>query len=112
MNSTLVFLEYLETGLIPVRDFQASSIEEFDDFLNCLSPEEKRSSTRKFRKIFREIAKEEISKSKNPEIAKNHFVRTYGYTLKEPSKYQLRARRRLVHNSFLKKFRFQSRGKN
>ena len=103
MRDTLVFLEYLEAGLIPVKSFDRSSIEEFEKFLNSLDEEEKRVVTRKFRKIFRSIVKTDIASSRNPEVTRDFFVKRYGYTIKKPSKYQLRDRRRFVHNWLVRK---------
>ncbi len=104
MQSSLVFLEYLNTGLIPIKSFDQPSIEEFDNFIKTLSPEEKRVATRKFRKIFREIIKKEINSSRNPDITLSYLIKRYGYTIKKPNKWQMRARRRLVHNQIVKDY--------
>jgi len=93
-NETLVFLEYLKHSLIPVDNFTGDGIADFEKKLISLSYEERRKVNRKFRKIFKKIAK------KKNFYDYPHFVSLYGLASYNPSKEQIRARRRLVHHEF------------
>ena len=100
-TQTLIFLEYLDCGLIPVKDFSAQSIEQFDKFLKDLSQSDRRKVNRKFRKIFRKILKRESLKMRNRKMPPS-WIATYGIGLEKPTKGHLRARRRLVHKTIFK----------
>jgi hypothetical protein len=91
----LLYLKYLENGLIPVESFSGDGIEDFKKKLNSLSYEEKRKINRKFRKIFKKIAK-------NRDLSNQTLISLYGAYVKKPNKMQIRARRRLVHEEFRK----------
>lgn len=99
MRETLIFLEYLETGLIPVNGFAPESIENFEEMLSKMSPEERRKVNRKFRKIFRQISKRALSDSKRPTEG---WKKVYGIGSPKPTSKQKRARRRLVHEEIRK----------
>ena len=103
----LVFLEYLETGMVPVSGFQKEDIESFELMLSDLSEEERRKMNRKFRKIFRSICKRDLN---NPRKPTSGWKQVYGIGSSNPSPKQLRARRRLVHEEIRKSI--ESRLKN
>ena len=102
MREMLVFLKYLDTGLVPIKGFRPEDIESFDSSLKSLSPEERRRVNRKFRKIFRKLAKEKIKSISKNEVLLRSFKLKFGIGELEPSKIQLRSRRRFVHDSINK----------
>ena len=91
-------------GLIPISGFAPESIGEFDSFINSLDPMEKKSATRKFRKIFRKIAKEKIRSSHNPDYVEKTLMKNCGYKSLNPTKSQKKSRRRLVHSYILNQY--------
>jgi hypothetical protein len=91
----LVYLKYLELGLIPIESFDSDGIEDFKDKLNSLSYDEKRKINRKFRKIFKRIVKKK-------DLNLSTMISLYGLHSKKPNKMQVRARRRLVHEELKK----------
>lgn len=99
MQKSLIFLEYLDAGIIPVAGFDPENIQEFEKFLSSLSPQEQRVLKRKFRKIFRKIVKKNLSSKSPPSKA---WIIHYGVGETQPTKRQLKARRRLVHQEILK----------
>jgi hypothetical protein len=101
LRDILVFVEYLDTGLVPSRGFAPSDIEEFEAGLRSLSIEERRSVNRKFRKIFRKLVKKKLMTKKSKGEYTEGMVRQYGYGASQPTKRQLRARRRFVHQEIL-----------
>ena len=107
LQKTLIFLEYLETGLIPVNGFHKDDVESFELMLLDLSETERRKVNRKFRKVFRSICKRELSNPKRPTTGWAHV---YGIGSPKPTPKQLRARRRLVHEEIRKSV--ESRLKN
>ena len=98
MREMLVFLEYLDTGLVPIKGFQSVDIEDFEKGLNSLSREERRKVNRKFRKIFRRLCKEKM-KSMKSESSQYSFKKRFGVGELTPSKIQLKSRRRFVHDA-------------
>lgn len=48
---------YLNNGLVPVAGFSLEQVESFQSMLASLSPEERRVSSRKFRKKWRKLLK-------------------------------------------------------
>ena len=99
MRSTLIFLEYLQSGLIPVNGFWPESISEFEKLLSSLSVEDRRVANRKFRKIFRKISKRYVADKNKPTAG---WKKVYGVGDARPTKAQLRNRRRLVHEEISK----------
>lgn len=99
MRNTLIFLEYLQSGLIPVNGFWPESILDFEKLLDSLSIEDRRVANRKFRKIFRKISKHCMADKNKPTAGWN---RVYGIGYAKPTKVQLRNRRRLVHQEISK----------
>ena len=100
MRDTLVFLKYLETGLVPVRGFLTEDISEFENMLKSLSDSERRIANRKFRKLFRRIIKKkmiEVSKRSGYQSIPTSWKTTYGIGVTKPTPQQMRNRRRLVH---------------
>jgi hypothetical protein len=92
-KDTMVFLEYLNSGMIPVKGFFQEDIEQFEKFLSSLDADSRRKINRKFRKTFRRIVN-------NPSFSRNstnNWKKTYGIGYHNPTKSQLRMRRRLVH---------------
>jgi len=102
MREMLVFLEYLNTGLVPVKGFKSEDIQSFESGLKSLSSEEKRKVNRKFRKIFRKLAKEKIKSIEKDRALLYSFKKKFGIGENKPSKIQLRSRRRFVHDSINK----------
>jgi hypothetical protein len=96
LRDTLVFLKYLDSGLIPVSGFHPQNIEEFEKLLSSLSAVDRRAVNRKFRKIFRKIAKKEMANKNRPTTG---WKQVYGLDSASPTKKQLRARRRLVDDT-------------
>ena len=94
MYKELVYLEYLEFGLIPVNGFSEISIQEFEKMLESLSDQDRRKVNRKFRKIFRKTIRREMSNQKRPTAG---WDKLYGLNSPKPTPRQMRARRRLVH---------------
>ncbi len=100
MRDTLVFLKYLETGLVPVRGFLSEDILEFENMLKSLSDSERRIANRKFRKLFRRTIKKkmvEIRKRSGYQSIPESWKITYGIGSTNPTPQQMRNRRRLVH---------------
>jgi|TARA_R110001583_G_scaffold21333_16_gene81084 hypothetical protein len=95
LHNTLIFLEYLDFGLIPIKGFWPENIEEFEKFMGELSPSDRRKVNRKFRKIFRKIIKRHMGFKKKPSVG---WQNTYGVGAQDPTRVQLRNRRRLVHD--------------
>ena len=104
MQDLLIFHEYLESGLIPVKGFMPEDIEEFEKLLASLPMVERRKINRKFRKIFRKLyTREQRANKKNFSLPYDALKKTYGVGGQHPpSKRQLRARRRLVHAEICK----------
>jgi hypothetical protein len=77
-NRMIAQLKLLEAGVVPVdRGFLASiakgparPLKVVRDSLSSLSPEERRKSTRKFRKLHRKVAKELMKKANRVEKAR------------------------------------------
>lgn len=94
MRDTLIVLEYLKVGLVPVDGFQPESIEKFNEQLVSLSKADRKLVNRRFRKVFRKIARREMARPNRPT---DGWKKTYGVGETNPTPQQLRNRRRLVH---------------
>jgi len=99
LQDLLIFHEYLDSGLIPIKGFTPEDIGEFEKLMASLPAVDRRKINRKFRKIFRKLyTREQHANKKHPSLPHDALKKTYGVGGEHPpSKRQLRARRRLVH---------------
>ena len=86
----------MDNGLVPVGSFSTLGVNDFCRALDSLEGEEKVKAQRKFRKLFRKMWKN-ARQDRHQQARAERF----GIGNSQPTKQQLRARRRWVHHNLM-----------